>query len=99
MNVKSLAARVDKIPEPDLSRLRVQELYDKLKVLPYEQREILRQQLREAQAKARELQEAASVLAGRNTEPPTPDIMPGASDDDWKERAVKTKESDASFDF
>ena len=98
MNVKSLAARVDKIPEPDLSRLRVREFYDKLKVLPYEQREILRQQLREAQAKARELKEAASVLADRNTEPTTSATMPSPSDDDRKEHAVKTKASYASFD-
>ncbi len=46
MSLKSLNTRIDKIPDPDLSRLRQQQLYEKLKPLPYEQREELRQNLR-----------------------------------------------------
>src|ERR1700751_5124536 len=47
MSLKSLNTRIDKIPDPDLSLLRQQQLYEKLKPLPYEEREELRQRLRE----------------------------------------------------
>jgi hypothetical protein len=52
MSLKSLHARLDKIPDPDLSRLRQQQIYEKLKPLPYEEREELRQELKKQRQQA-----------------------------------------------
>jgi hypothetical protein len=45
MSLKSLRARLNKIPDPDLSRLRQEVFYEKLKLLTREQLEELRQLL------------------------------------------------------
>jgi hypothetical protein len=77
MSLKSLQARLDKIPDPDLSRLRQQQIYEKLKPLPYAFREELRQQLKE-HARPQAEHEDAGVAAEKpaSTAPQNPGQRP-----------------------